>query len=493
MCAILQEGACVVQKSITTRYFYATAMLLITSIAVMGFIQIYLSSVFFKTQNDHDLLAAVDNTIRVLNDSYKKRDSLFARDEITREITLTAHALGNYIFVTDSYGRIVIASTDEDDAYAQEHYIGNVIPQKVMSGVYNDGRYLSSGRLGGLLPTTSYIAAKPIRANGVLVGYVVATAATEVLEEFLANMVSAFILSAGLMLVISSILSVLLSSRMTTPLCRLAESAQRFGAGDFSVRVPEDGDDELAALAVQFNQMAQSLERIDISRRSFMGNIAHELRTPMTSIQGFIDGILDGTIPPDLTHHYLSIASKESGRLTRLIQNMMDITKLEAGEYSMNLKEYDVWETLTGVVFAAEQRMKEKDLVLRGFAPVRTLVVADPDFVHQVAYNLIDNAIKFTPSGGQITLSVVPCKSKGMATVCISNTGQGLTPEQQQYVFERFYKTDESRGLHAAGSGLGLHICKVLIGLCGGQIWVTSRENEHTSFTFTLPLAGYQK
>lgn len=141
-----------------------------------------------------------------------------------------------------------------------------------------------------------------------------------------------------------------------------------------------------------------------------MGNIAHELRTPMTTIKGFIDGMLDGTIPPENQNHYLGIVSQEVGRLTRLIKNMLDITKLEAGEYKVNATTYDIWESITSVVFGAEQRLEANNIQISGFAPTKTLVLADQDLVYQVIYNLVDNAIKFCNVGGEIRFSVTQSK-----------------------------------------------------------------------------------
>ena len=332
------------------------------------------------------------------------------------------------------------------------------------------------------------MAVRPVfSSSGQLTGFVAASIDASNLNEFLANIFSVLVLSAGLMLMVSSVLSILLSARMIMPLRRMAEAAKKFGAGDFTVRVSEDGDEELNQLSKVFNNMAENLEKIDVSRRSFMGNIAHELRTPMTSIKGFVDGMLDGTIPPESRDHYLAIVSQECGRLTRLIKNMLDITKLEAGEYKVNATNYDVWETITAAVFAAEQRIEEKNIQLSGFAPVKTVVFADADLVFQVVANLLDNAIKFCPEEGEIRFSVT--QEKGVVTISVRNTGQGISADALPFVFERFYKEDKSRGLNAAGSGLGLHICKVLVNLSGGRIWVESREGEYCQFFFTLPAA----
>ncbi|MEG1549348.1 MAG: HAMP domain-containing sensor histidine kinase [Ruthenibacterium sp.] len=473
------------RKSITTRYFYSTAILLLCSIAEMGFVQLYLSMGYFRASNNEVLLGTIFNTARIfheskLKDTYEQNDPA-AASTVAREILITARASGNLIFVTDPYGTTLLCNDGINSAYQ-----GKQFPEKALNIAFNQGAYTELGTLNGFFATRFYAAGKPLLAeSGKLIGFIFAATDATGLGEYISNMFSTFILSAGLMLMVSSVLSIVLTARMTTPLRRIAEAAKRFGNSDFSSRVPVEGDDELAQLAVTFNNMASSLEKIDSSRRSFMGNIAHELRTPMTSIKGFIDGMLDGTIPPESHEHYLGIVSQEVGRLTRLIKNMLDITKLEAGEYKVNAGNYDVWETITGVVFGAEQRLEANHIQISGFAPVKTMVYADADLVYQVLQNLMDNAIKFCNEDGEIRFSVT--QSKGVVTVGIRNTGVGIAEDALPFVFDRFYKEDKSRGLNTTGSGLGLHICKVLINLSDGNLWVTSKEGEYCEFLFTLP------
>ena len=472
------------KKSITTRYFYSTALLLLASITLLGCIQVYLSMGYFKEEKSNSLLNTVNSTLSILKEYGASAATLADTQTIkglARDILITARASENYIFITDAFGNVLVCNDG-----AQSDYLSRQFPAGVLNLTYTKGQYTGFGTLGGFFNGRCYSAGKPLLSSeNQLVGFVFAASSAQSLAIYLSNISSTFVLSAGLMLVISSVISILLTARMTTPLRRMAEAAGRFGKGDFSVRVAVEGDDELTQLSESFNAMAESLQKIDSSRSAFMGNIAHELRTPMTSIKGFVDGMLDGTIPPESYQHYLAIVSQESGRLTRLIKNMLDITKLEAGEYKVSAANYDVWESITGVAFAAEQRLEEKHIQLSGFAPVRTLVYADPDLVYQVVYNLLDNAVKFTPDGGEIRFSVT--QAKGVVTVALRNTGAGISAEALPFVFERFYKEDKSRGLNSMGSGLGLHICKVLINLSGGEIWVDSREGESCEFFFTLP------
>ena len=287
--------------------------------------------------------------------------------------------------------------------------------------------------------------------------------------------------------ILSAAIAYFVSGRALKPLQQLAQQAQRVDQDSIAtVRLDEDTVQEFGQLSRSVNRMLDGLAQSFELQRQFAGNAAHELRTPMTTIKGFVDGILDGTIPPDMQNHYLQLVSEETGRLARLIQNMLDLSKLESGEYQVNARMFNIWETLTGVALAAEQRINDGMIELEGLTmDEKVLVYADPDLIHQVVYNLLDNAIKFTPAGGTIRFSVE--KLGPEAEISIWNSGQGISPEALPYVFERFYKEDRSRGLHARGAGLGLNICKVLVNLAGGQIRVESQQGEWCRFVFTLP------
>ena len=472
------------RKSISSMYFTTTAALLLVSTAVLCAIQMYLVMGYFKQDKRENL----GEVVNIVSAQIRLRQQDGALDQLPPELAeklqeslaLISETSSTVVLFTDPGGAIRMCSGG-----AGCPNVGAVLPASVLQAAA-DGDFFETGTLGGLFTSPYYSAGGPVRqADGALLGYVFASTSAGSLNIFVGDMFSSFVLAAGLMLLASSVLAIFFTTRLTTPLRRISEAARKFGGGDFSVRVPVDGDDEVAQLAVTFNNMARNLETIDSSRASFMGNIAHELRTPMTSIKGFIDGMLDGTIPDELRQHYLGLVSQEVGRLTRLIQNMLDISKLEAGEYRVNAQSYDVWESLTGVVFSAEQRVEELGVEIQGLAPQKTIVYADPDLVYQVVYNLFDNALKFTPKGGYIRFSVQ--KAGGFVTVSVENSGQGISAEALPFVFERFYKEDKSRGLNTRGSGLGLHICKVLIGLSGGKIWAESEEGRFCRFSFTLP------
>lgn len=474
------------RKSISVSFFSTAAFLLIMGIAVMGFSEMYLVGRYFA----EDKYATLDTVLDVASRAVAVLDEEDRLTELTGEQGARLSESMDLISDTADAELLFLAP----DGTVQLRTGGlpaqqTVMPPAVLEQVdaQSEGAYHALSRLDGFLSERHYVAGRVLYGTGGRkLGYLFICASGAGFGAFLSNMFSNFLLSASLMLLCATILTMLLTQRLTAPLHKISEAAKKFGGGDFSTRVDVAGDDEVGQLAQTFNTMAANLEAIDNSRAQFMGNIAHELRTPMTTIKGFIDGILDGTIPPELQNHYLQIVSQETGRLARLVQNMLDITKLESGEYQVNARLYNIWDTLTGAALSAEQRITEGKIEIEGLENAeKTLVYADPDLIHQVVYNLLDNAIKFTPEGGTIRFSAVALGPE--VEIAIWNSGQGIAPEALPFVFERFYKEDQSRGLNARGSGLGLHICKVLVNLSGGQIRAESQQGEWCRFVFTLP------
>lgn len=470
------------RKSVSQTYFEATAVVLISGLLVMFLLQMSMTIRYFGTQRRDTLTATLDiaqaRAEMIMASDVHPKD-LEDNETLRRELMLINDATQTLLVVVDSEGNAlrlnekaakVTGAKFSADALARLDAGKDVFVQSDMGGLFDSKYYILARRLD----------------IGEDHAYILACFSGSDMYGYAGDMLSIFVLSAGLMLLVSSILSILLTNRITRPLHDIGQAARRFGGGDLTARVAVQGDDEVAGLAQTFNSMAANIESIDHSRSQFMGNIAHELRTPMTSIKGFVDGMLDGTIPPELQQHYLEVVSQESGRLARLVQNMLDITRLEAGEYKVHAQDYDVWHTITGVVLTNEQRITDGKVEIADLAPVTTLVHADPDLVHQVLQNLMDNALKFTPPGGRISFEAKRSQP-GFVEVSITNTGAGISPEALPFVFERFYKEDKSRGLNAKGSGLGLHICKVLVTLSGGTIRVESEQGSWCRFSFTLP------
>ena len=294
-----------------------------------------------------------------------------------------------------------------------------------------------------------------------------------------------FLISVGVAVFVSIILIYIFSLRFSKPLKQIKNAAKVISGGEFGKRLDIKSNDEIGELARTFNNMAAALQNLEEMRRGFIANVSHELRTPMTSIRGFIQGILDGTIPGEKQSYYLTVVSDETNRLNRLVNNLLDLARMEAGEVKMNFKPFDINELMRRSVIKLETLLLEKNIMVEAdFEEEFMGVNADIDAIERVVYNLMHNAIKFTPEGGKITISVKSRKDR--IQVSIEDTGSGIESSELDMIWERFYKSDKSRSRDKTGTGLGLAIVKNIINEHGQDIWVESEPGKGTKFTFTL-------
>lgn len=326
-------------------------------------------------------------------------------------------------------------------------------------------------------------------------GEICAWVAVSSYETFWGHMMqnlSKTVVSAALMVLLATMIAAyIITSRTTEPLREMSNAARSFAAGHFDVRVKVKGRDEVSELAEAFNQMADSLANLEEMRRSFVANVSHDLRTPMTTIAGFIDGIRDGVIPPEEQDRYLAVVSQEIHRLSRLVNELLDISRIQAGERKFVYKPFDVCEMARQILISFESEINEKQLeVAFECSQERMGVNADYDAIYQVFYNVCHNAVKFSRPGGILRISLEESKNKRI-TVSIFNEGQGIAPEELGMVFERFYKSDKSRGLDRTGTGLGLYISQAIISAHGERIWAESEYGKSCTFYFTLTQAPH--
>lgn len=294
-----------------------------------------------------------------------------------------------------------------------------------------------------------------------------------------------FLISMGAAIIIAVILVYIFSLRLTRPLKQIKNAASRIASGEFEKRLDIKTKDEIGDLARTFNQMAVALQNIEEMRRGFVANVSHELRTPMTSIRGFVDGILDGTIPMERQNHYLTIVRDETIRLNRLVNDLLDLAKMEAGEVKLNPTVWDINELVRKCVIKLESLLLQKGLAVDAdFEQEDLLVKADSDSIERVILNLMHNAIKFTPAGGKI--SIITRKHRDKVEVMVKDTGVGIEQSDLDMVWDRFYKVDKSRSMDKTGTGLGLAIVRNIINEHKQDIWVESKPGEGTAFTFTL-------
>ena len=328
-------------------------------------------------------------------------------------------------------------------------------------------------------------------AEGNTVGYVLVVSTAESWSNLMDSTVRSVAVAAIWVFLAALIAIYFITERTVAPLRDMSRAVKRMAVGQYDVRVRVKGSDEVAELAVAFNQMAESLENLESMRNSFVANVSHDLRTPMTTISGFIDGILDGVIPEDQREHYLKIVSDEVRRLSRLVTALLDVSRLQAGDRKFDMKPFDVCEVGRMILISFEQKINEKGLDVEFECDEDNMfVLADQDAIHQILYNICDNAVKFSAEGGKLRMSFTWSSGETgrsrKALVKVYNEGQGIPPEDLPFVFERFYKSDKSRGLDKSGVGLGMFISKTIIEAHGESISVASDYGKSCEFTFTL-------
>ena len=436
---------------------------------------------YFKDEKYDLLRINTEQAAAFTVNNFESNDSQYLNYNVVHTTyTILSNAIDADLFFVDVNGKPVVVTDARYNGISSY-----VIPQSVLDQV-DRGDFFEVGTLNGIFQGQYYTAGIPVLlTNGQTLGYMFASTPANSLMDFLIQILRMFCVSSVIVLVLSFVVVYFLTMQMTRPLKQMAVAARRFGSGDFSARLPIHGNDEIAQLALALNNMAQSLSTLENVRRSFTANVSHELRTPMTTISGFVDGILDGTIPEEKEKEYLTIVSEEIKRLSRLVRSMLNLARIENGEVQLKSESFDVLDVILQTLFSFEKQIDQKHVEVRGLDRDKVIVQADKDLIHQVIYNLVENAVKFVNDGGYLEFSFRT--EQGKTYIGIKNSGAGLSREEALHVFERFYKSDKSRGLDKNGVGLGLHIVRSIINLHHGEILVRSTENEFTEFEFYIP------
>lgn len=365
------------------------------------------------------------------------------------------------------------------------------LSQELVLTVLKEQQYLGVSNYSGLTGQSLVRAGLLANGEGQICG-IVAVSSLGIASGFGLDELNRTVVSAALLILLAILIAVyFISERITSPLRGMYAATKQFANGEFDVRVPVSGNgrDEVAQLAKAFNQMAESLGNLENMRNSFIANISHDLRTPMTTIIGFIEEIRDGVIPLDQQDHYLEIISNEARRLSRLVNTLLDISRIQAGERKFTPTPFDICEMGRVILISFEQQIDEKRLeVAFECDEDRMTAIADHDAIYQIFYNICHNAVKFSVVGGLLRIRIHENREHKLL-ISVYNEGQGIPEADLPYVFERFYKSDKSRGLDKNGVGLGMFISKTIIQAHGESIWVESKEGKYCEFLFTLPKA----
>ncbi len=402
-------------------------------------------------------------------------------------IRVVSKAVLGETYVCDSEGNVFICSCAEWGTSKSCTHSKSTIPDNILK-IASKGSYFEVGRLSGRFENSFYTAATPFYSlSGEIMGFVFISSRASHLQAMWSELSQIYIICTAIPLAVLFIFLFYMTKRIIRPINDMSKAAENMSRGDFSQRIPVEGDDEIATLAATFNAMTDSLTQLEGMRRSFIANVSHELRTPMTTIGGFIDGILDGTIPPDKQEAYLTIVSSEVKRLSRLVQSMLSLARLESGEMKPNPTEFVLSELVCDVLLSQEQRIDSKNLNIDGLDDDADIfLTADRDLIYQVVYNLLDNAIKFSPESGTICIKIWQDETEHVC-LSIANDGKGIGSEHLKFIFDRFYKSDKARSANKDGTGLGLYIVKTIVDIHKGNIKVKSKPEEFTEFTVTLP------
>jgi signal transduction histidine kinase len=289
--------------------------------------------------------------------------------------------------------------------------------------------------------------------------------------------------TVGIAIVVAALVAWLLGARLARPLREMSRAARRISEGDYDARIPRDGPEEIVSLADSFNQMADALDEQERMRRDFIANAAHELRTPLTNLQGYLEALRDGVIEPDQAT-FVSLL-EEAERLVRLSQSLDTLAAGDAGP-SAAVVDLDLAVTIRSAVDLVRPSALARSLALELDVADPLPARADPDQLAQVVGNLLQNAVRYTPAGGRVTVRAE--RRPGDVLVSVSNTGDGIPPQDLPHVFERFYRVEKSRDRARGGAGIGLAIVRQIVEAAGGAVGAESRDGV-TRFWFSLPAA----
>ncbi len=469
-------------KSVYTRYIVFVSLLLVFSFALLVITLSVIVSDYSERTKESIMSKAADG-ITVTLTSYRRELQVSAQAAAiaAADVRSFADVADSFVYVLDDSGRLLITN---DENYSEGELL--MTAETVNSIKRNSASY-------NLSKIDNTFAEKRLNVFRVSVdgegnGTLVIVSSLSTRETSVSGpLIRTLLVGSVWILFASCITMYIMLQRIIDPLKSLSEAARSFARGRFKTRVPVVGNDEVAEVAKAFNNMASVLEKNEEMRNSFIGSVSHDLRTPMTIILGYVDGIRDGTIPEEKHAYYLDIISSEVKRLSRLVNSLLQITRMQSGEQKYTLTDFNVSEKARQVLISLEKRIDEKRLDVEFNCEEDLTVRADTDAVHQVLYNLMENAVKFVNAGGELKVNIT--RSDDKAEIEVINSGDGIPPEELPHVFERFYKSDRSRGLDKTGTGLGLYIAKTNVENMGGSIDVASEVGKYTRFRFDLPLA----
>lgn len=470
-------------KSIFERLFWTNvAILMIVFFSVSLTLTVFVTN--YSATKQYESVVKASETIQYMTVVLQIENSDARANSLYRQTLSSWSKFVNAdITIVNASGEVFASTstvTRVPSDYAEKVLDGKIIKERGKFGGFYNKKVLSIGL--------------PINYNDDIIGGMFFNTTIPDLHRTVIEILYIFLLSSGTTIILAFFLLYFQSRRISKPIKEINSAAMDIAAGKFDHRVEVTSSDEIGQLSSSFNFMADSLQRLENMRNSFISDVSHELRTPMTSISGFVQGILDHTISQDDQDKYLNIVLNESVRLTKLVNDMLDVSKMENSEYKLDISKVDITELIRLCIIQLEQRISDKNLELDvDFEEDTMFVLADKDSIRRVVINLLDNAIKFSYDNTKIKISARTNQKNIL--VSIGNFGIGIENDNLRYVFDRFYKTDQSRSDDKKGAGLGLSLVKNIISCHNQKIWVESIDTKqgsavkYTTFTFTMEKA----
>lgn len=525
--------ASIKKQSILKKFCVFIIVAVIATSLISGIIMYHYTTKYMTESKSEDIKKAVDDVSILFSQMYttyiNNIDELgnwLSEDgqnefekyyvNLLDRLELYNNLLSVYGFITESDGSIFLSypllpnMTDRADTAGREYMDAQITSKlSLNNGKYyfknnkqyytgSDSEYvINTGDFYGLysdqevsyLSITQSIAyTYPGASEAINKGTITLSIPVPEITKTRSNIISYFLIATVISVALELIALFIITKEITEPIRELEKMTKQMAAGNFKVKIQSRSNDEVGELVNSYNAMAEALGNLDMMRNDFIASISHELRTPMTSIGGFIDGILDGVIPAEKQEHYLQIVKEEIARMNALVNDLLNMARLQSGKVELDLLPCSLEELLRNTALKLKPIIDEKEIqIVFDIKTKNCEVLVDRPSIERVLINLIQNAVKFTNPGGTVTLHSEP-DGKNKVRITVEDTGSGIAREEIPFIFEKFYKADKSRGLDKKGTGLGLAIVKNILSAHGQEIHVESTVGKGSRFIFTLPI-----
>ena len=463
------------------RSLYGKIMALFLAVLVLS-ISLLTALLYRSIRNDKiearlDMLVAQANDVAYLAARIDNRQT---GEYLSRKVMDIMSEYDAFVIILDANGKM-ISIGDETVELVYEYSVSQTMV--LLSAIVNGMEIRHRSEMADT-GNPIFTVGVPYKEGGEVMGGVFIHTSEQSIEASYRDVLSSVLHAMMLALALASLIILVVCEFITRPLREMAQAAERFAHGDFQQRVHVKSRDEVGRLADSFNSMAADLDRLEQTRREFVANVSHELRSPLTSMQGFINGVLDGTVPEAEQSKYLGVVLDETKRLNKLITTLLDLSHMESGQTPLQKSKFDINELIARALIRQEGHISEKNMdVWVEFDEDTCMVNADVDRIEQVMINLIDNAVKYAGESGVITLSTR--REKGIVRVAVEDNGPGIAQEDILCIFDRFYMADKAHTT-GTGTGLGLPIVKSILDQHGQNIVALSEMGKGTRFEFTL-------